>query len=59
MDEYKYKLSHINGSEVLTYEFPVDISADKLTYYLRDFLCGCSWSEEVVRRILRLEEDDV
>lgn len=59
MNEYKYKLSYINGSKVLTYEFPAAISADKLTYYLRDFLCGCSWSEEMVGRILRLEEDDV
>ena len=58
MDNYYYKLQYTNGNETVTHEFPADIGAEKLIYYLRDFLCGCSWSEDVVKdSILRFDDD--
>lgn len=55
MNNYKYKLQHIDGRDVITHEFPADIGAETLIRHLRDFLCACSWSEEQVKDILNME----
>jgi len=55
--DYKYKLQYIYNGAAVTHEFPADITADRLLLYLRDFLCGCSWSETIVKDILRLEDE--
>ena len=57
MSEYKYKLQYTNGDETLTYEFPADIGAWELVHNLRNFLCGCSWTDEQVKDMLKLEEE--
>ena len=55
---YYYELKYVNGDESLTFKFPASIDVWDLTLKLRDFLCGCSWSEDVVKSILRLEDED-
>jgi hypothetical protein len=57
MDKYFYKLQYTNNNETLTYEFPADIGGYELVYNLRNFLCGCSWTEEQVKSMLKLEEE--
>lgn len=58
MDNYKYKLQLTNDDSTITHEFPADITVDRLLLHLRDFLCGCSWSENILNDILRLEDEE-
>ena len=58
MGDYKYKLQYTNGEEVITHEFPADIDGWHLAIMLRDFLCGCSWSDEQVKSIINLDEEE-
>lgn len=56
-NNYRYKLQLTNDDTIITHEFSADIDVDRLLLHLRDFLCGCSWSEKVLNRILKLEEE--
>ena len=57
MDNYKYKLQLISDETTITHEFSGFVTGDRLLLHLRDFLCGCSWSENNINEILRLEDD--
>ena len=56
INNYKYKLQYFCDGTTVTHEFPADIGADELIWKLRDFLCGCSWSENVLKDVLNLED---
>lgn len=57
IDNYKYKLQYFSGDKTVTHEFNADITSDKITDNLRDFLCACSWKEDIVENeILNLGE---
>lgn len=56
-NNYRYKLQYICNDTTITHEFSAVIDVDRLLLHLRDFLCGCSWSEKGLNRILRLEEE--
>lgn len=58
MDNYKYKLQLISDETIITHEFSGFVTVDRLLLHLRDFLCGCSWSEDNVNEILRLKDED-
>ena len=55
-ENYRYKLQYVDGDKIVTHEFNADIGADDLAYNIRDFLCGCSWSEKVVKEMIMGEE---
>lgn len=55
--DYKYKFQYIYGDKIVTHAFSADIEINDLIYYLRDFLCGCSWSEDIVNNMLNLGEE--
>lgn len=51
-EEYKYKLSYIEGEKELTHIFSGYINASEMRDNLKDFLRACSWSEEGIKKIL-------
>ena len=55
MTNYKYILTYIDGDKKVTHEFPAAITIHELADNLRNFLCGCSWSEDMLEEILRCE----
>lgn len=58
MNNYTYKLQYICDGTTITHEFPADIDGDRFLMYLRDFLCGCSWTDGQVKRMLNLEDGE-
>ena len=58
MNNYTYKLQYIYDETTITHEFPADIDEGRFLLYLRDFLCGCSWTDEQVKRMLNLEDEE-
>lgn len=56
--EYKYVLKYINGDNTSTMEFNASVTADELVHYLRDFLCSASWSDDAIKDILNIEEEE-
>lgn len=61
MENYYYELKYVNGEETVVHKFPSDLTAYQLALQLGDFLRGCSWADDMVNSILKLdeEEDDV
>ena len=57
-NEYYYKLQYVDGDKVVTHQFPADIGGYELMNNLRDFLCGCSWTEDSVKEILNIGEEE-
>ncbi len=58
IDNYKYKLQYFDGNKIVTHKFSADITSDELADNLRDFLCACSWKEDIVENeILNLGEN--
>ncbi len=58
MDNYKYKLQYFDGNKTVTHEFSADITSATIAENLRDFLCACSWKEDIVENeILNLGEN--
>ena len=57
INNYKYELKYTNGDTTVTHEFPAGRGSWELVQELRDFLCGCSWSEDAVKDMLKLEEE--
>nr|DAN37748.1 MAG TPA: hypothetical protein [Caudoviricetes sp.] len=57
VNNYKYKLQYFCDGATVTHEFPADVYTEELMWKLRDFLCGCSWTEEALKDILKLEEE--
>ena len=55
-ENYRYKLQYVCDDKTVTHEFSADIGADALADNIRDFLCGCSWSENVLKDVLNLED---
>lgn len=55
-ENYRYKLQYVCDDKTVTHEFNADIGTDDLAYNLRDFLCGCSWSEKAVKEMIMGEK---
>jgi len=58
MENYYYELKYVNGKETIVHKFPADLDIYELGLQLVDFLRGCSWTDNMVRSILRLKEED-
>lgn len=52
MNNYYYEFKYVDGEHTIWHKFPADIDMDKLADYLKDFLKGCSWSEEQVDELI-------
>lgn len=52
-----YELKYKCGNYESCVKFCSLIGGDQLVRNLRDFLAGCSWSDEQLNEILRLEDD--
>lgn len=61
MENYYYELKCVHDKETVVHKFPSDLTAYQLALQLGDFLRGCSWTDNQVKSILKLdeEEDDV
>lgn len=55
-ENYKYKLQYVEDDKIITHEFNADIGANELAHNLRDFLCGCSWAENIVKEYILGEQ---
>lgn len=51
-NDFRYVLQFKNGDSLVTHSFSADVDIDKMRDHLRDFLCGTSWFEEQVNKIL-------
>lgn len=58
LDKYYYELKYVDGDKTITHTFSAEIDGTELTNNLRDFLCGCSWSEKQVNNMLGLIGDE-
>lgn len=54
-----YELRYKCGDYETTTKFNSMINAYDLTRNLQGFLASCSWSDDQVKEILRIDEDDV
>lgn len=52
MKDYYYELKYVYGSHEIVHKFPANIDLPTLADYLKDFLKGCSWTEEQVNRLI-------
>lgn len=57
-DDNYYQLKYKCGDYTCEVKFLSLIDGDTLVHNLRDFLAGCSWSEDCIKGILRLEDED-
>lgn len=58
MDNYRYKLQYIYDDVTVTHEFGANIDTEELVYRLRDFLLGCSWSEDTINEMFTMLNED-
>ena len=57
-EDYKYELKYIDEDKRITHEFNADIDVTGMAENLRDFLCGCSWSEKQANNIVGFMGED-
>ena len=57
ISNYKYYFVYIDDDKRVTSEFSASICMDDLMENLRDFLCGCGWSEDKLKEYIRLEDE--
>ena len=51
--EYYYELKYVDGNTISMMKFNADVTTTELVYRLRDFLASCSWSDKVIRKIIK------
>lgn len=51
--DYYYELKYISGDTISIMKFDADVTTTELAYRLRDFLASCSWSDKVIRKIIK------
>jgi hypothetical protein len=56
ISKYKYLFVYIDEDKRVSSEFSAFINMEDLMENIRDFLCGCSWSEEKVNEYIKLED---
>ena len=51
--DYYYELKYIDGNTISIIKFNADVNTTELAYRLRDFLASCSWSDKVIKKIIK------
>lgn len=51
--DYYYELKYVDGNTISIIKFNADATITELAYRLRDFLASCSWSDKVIRKIIK------
>ena len=51
--DYDYELKCVYGDTISVIKFNADVNITELAYHLRDFLASCSWSDKVIKKIIK------
>ena len=51
--DYYYELKYMSDDTISIMKFNADVTTTELAYRLRDFLASCSWSDKVIRKIIK------
>lgn len=51
--DYYYELKYVSGDIISIIKFNADVNTTELAYRLRDFLASCSWSDKVIKKIIK------
>lgn len=51
--DFYYELKYVDNDTVSIMKFNAELSIDELAYHLRDFLASTSWSDKVIRKIIK------